>query len=122
MQMNRYRTQLFLAALAVCLAVVAPFAAASQDEGQRILNHRLQASQAKLTEAQKHEGMARQALLQEHMKLLQETMEKMRATKPRVGMSMQEHEEWMNQQQKLMESMLSQMMESHKLALEPSAR
>lgn len=52
------------------------------------------------------------------MNMMKETMGKMQAMKPKTGMSMQEHEEWINQHQKLMEDMLGQMMEEHHLMME----
>jgi len=38
--------------------------------------------------------------------------------KPKAGMSMQEHEEWINEHQKLMQQVMDQMMAEHHLMME----
>jgi hypothetical protein len=48
--------------------------------------------------------------------MMQEIMGKMQAMKPKAGMTMQEHEDWINEHQKLMDDMMGQMMgEQHML-------
>ena len=47
------------------------------------------------------------------MKMMEETMEKMRNMTPQKGMTMQQHEEWMGEHQKLMQQVMEQMMDEH---------
>jgi hypothetical protein len=56
--------------------------------------------------------------MQEHMKMMQETMGKMQAMKPREGMSVQEQKEWMAEHQKLMDQMMGQMMAEHHMMMQ----
>ena len=52
------------------------------------------------------------------MNMMQETMGKMQATKPRAGMTPKEQEEWMEEHQKLMQQMMGQMMEEHHVLMQ----
>jgi hypothetical protein len=92
-------------------------AVAGPDEAQRQMVLKLHAAKQKLQQAEAAKGAKRQKLLDEHMKMMQETMEKMQTMKPKAGMTMQEHEEWINQHQKLMEDMMGQMMEEHHMMM-----
>ncbi len=78
---------------------------------------RLQESRQKLEQAEAAKGEERQKLMDDHMKMMHETMEKMQAMKPKAGMTMQEHEEWISQHQKLMDEMMSQMMKEHHMMM-----
>jgi Mg2+/Co2+ transporter CorC len=57
----------------------------------------------KLAAAEQAQGADRDKLMEEHMKMMQETMGKMQAMKPRDGMSPQEQKEWIAEHQKLMD-------------------
>lgn len=110
-------------AMAMCiLAAMSGAATAGPDELQRQTIQRIQESKLKLQTAEKAKGAERDKLLQEHMKMMQETVEKMRAMKPRTGMTMQEHEEWIAEHQKLMEQVMGQMMEEHHLIIKTPCR
>ena len=76
-----------------------------QQQQQRQLN------EAKATQeaAEKSNASKRQQLLAQHMQMLQEVMQQMRAAKPQAGISVQEHEEWITEHQKLMDQALQQM-------------
>ncbi len=51
--------------------------------------------------------------MEDHMSMMKETMERMQAMKPKAGMSIQGHEDWINQHQKLIEDLMGQMEEHH---------
>lgn len=91
---------------------------AGPDEGQRYMMQRAAAAKAKLQQAEAAKGAERRKLMDEHMAMMKEVMEKMQAMKPRSGMSMQEHEEWMAEHQKLMGQMMDQMMGQHHLMMQ----
>jgi Ni/Co efflux regulator RcnB len=108
-----------IATVAFIAFAAAPFATfAAQDEAQRQITQRLQEQQLKLTAAEKAKGAERDKIMQEHMKMMQETMGKMQAMKPREGMTPQEQKEWMAEHQKLMEQMMSQMMAEHHMMMQ----
>lgn len=108
-----------IATIAVCsISVLSVSAVAAPDEFQRQMIQRVQQSKLKLQQAEAAKGAERQKLMEEHMKMMKETLEKMQAMKPKAGMSMQEHEEWISQHQKLMEDMMGQMMKEHHLIMD----
>lgn len=82
------------------------------------MTQRVQQAKQKLQEAEAAKGAERQRLMGEHMKMMQENMGKMRAMKPKEGMGMQEHEDWIHAHQNLMEEMMDQMMEEHHLLMD----
>lgn len=102
----------------VVLTVLASASFAGQDESQRLVTQRLQQQKMQLAAAAKAQGAERDKLLQAHMKMMQETMGKMQAMKPREGMTPQEQKEWMDEHQKLMEQMMEQMMEEHHIMMQ----
>ena len=108
----------YLAAAALCALMIMPAVTfAGPDEFQRQTQQRLQESNKKLEQAEKAKGAERDKLMQEHMKMMDETMGKMQTMKPRPGMSMKEHEEWMDEHWKLMQQMMDQMMKEHHLLM-----
>jgi len=111
--LNKLVAMVFIA----CLGFVAASAMAGLDENQRMLQQQIMKSKQKLQQAEAAKGPERQKLMEEHMKMMQETMGKMQAMKPKAGMSMQEHEDWINQHQKLMDDMMGQMMEEHHMMM-----
>jgi ABC-type transporter MlaC component len=112
----------------VTIAALAAFAAiplatfAAQDEAQRQITQQLAQEKLKLTAAEKAQGSDRDKLMQEHMKMMQETMGKMQVMKPRRGMTIQEQEEWIAEHQKLMGQMMGQMMDEHHMMTEMKRR
>ncbi len=75
-------------------------------------------SQQKLRQAKAAKGVERQKLMEEHMNMMKEIMGKMQDMKPKAGMSMQDHEDWINEHQKLMEDVMGQLTEEHRLLME----
>jgi uncharacterized phage-associated protein len=109
----------FIATAALIALAAVPLATfAAQDEAQRQITQRLQQQQLQLAAAEKAQGAERDKLMQEHMKMMQETMGKMQAMKPRDNMTPQEQKEWMAEHQKLMEQMMGQMMAEHHLMMQ----
>ena len=92
-------------------------AIAGPDIFQQQINQRLIQSQQKLKAAEAAKGAERQKLMEDHMKIMRETMTKMQAMKPKAGMTMQEHEDWINEHQKLMEQVMGQLMEEHHMLI-----
>jgi Flp pilus assembly protein TadB len=117
--MKRLTMKYFVATAALIVFAAIPLATfAAQDEAQRQITQRLQEQKLKLAAAEKAQGAERDKLMQEHMKMMQETMGKMQAMKPREGMTPQEQKEWMAEHQKLMEQMMGQMMTEHHMMMQ----
>ncbi len=96
-----------------------PLAAwAGPDAAQQQLIQRAQEAKKKLAAAQAAKGTERQKLMQEHMKMMQGTMEKMRDMKPKAGMTPKERDEWTAEHQKLMDEMMGQMMQEHHMMMQ----
>jgi trans-aconitate methyltransferase len=113
----------FLATVAMIAIAAAPLAAiAGQDEAQRQITQRLQEQKLKLAAAERVQGAERDKLIQEHMKMMQGTIGKMQAMKPRDGMSSKEQKEWMDEHQKLMQQMMDQMMAEHHMMMQGMPR
>ena len=112
-----------IATVAVIAFAAAPLATlAAQDEAQRQITQRLQEQKLKLVAAEKAQGAERDKLMQEHMKMMQETMGKMQAMKPRDGMTPKEQKDWMDEHQKLMDQMMDQMMSEHHMMMQGMSR
>lgn len=111
--MKRLITTAALIAIAVSLPALA-----AQDEAQRLVTQRLQEQKLKLAAAEKAQGAERERLMQEHMKMMQETMGRMQAMKPHEGMTPQEQNEWIAEHQKLMQQMMDQMMTGHHMMMQ----
>ena len=109
---------LIATAALMALAAVPLAAFAGQDEAQRQITQRLQEQKLKLAAAEKAQGAERDKLMQEHMKMMQDTMGRMQAMKPREGMAPKEQKEWMDEHQKLMEQMMGQMMTEHHMMMQ----
>ncbi|OGV73534.1 MAG: hypothetical protein A3B82_00925 [Methylophilales bacterium RIFCSPHIGHO2_02_FULL_57_10] len=115
------KKQMFNKLVATTLIASVGFAATSAMAGpdffQQQINQRLMQSKQKLQEAEVAKGAERQKLMGEHMKMMHEAMEKMQSMKPKAGMTMQEHEDWINEHLKLMNQIVNQLMEEHHLLL-----
>lgn len=107
----------WLASLLAAGLLTPLIATAGPDEAQRQLIQRLVESKQKLADIEKASSADRAKLMDAHMKNMQETMGKMHGMKPKKGASMQEHEEWMAEHQKLMEQVMEQMMREHQLMM-----
>jgi hypothetical protein len=81
------------------------------------MTQRFQEQKKVLAAAEQAEGAKRDKLMEEHMKMMDETMGKMQAMNPRAGATPQEQKEWIEEHQKLMQQMMGQMMDEHHLLM-----
>ncbi len=116
--MKKQTIHKMIATIATCsIGAIALPSIAGQDESQRQMTQRILKAKQTLKQAEAAKGLERQKLMGEHMKMMKENMGKMQAMKPRTDMSMDEHRDWMNEHQKLMDDMMSQMMEGHHMMM-----
>ncbi|MBC7787217.1 MAG: hypothetical protein H7Z18_07185 [Methylophilaceae bacterium] len=108
---------LITTAFIASLSLSATGAMAGQDSMQQDLMRKVQASQQKLKQAQAANGTEQQKLMGEHMQMLHEDMKACREMKPKVGMTESERDAWYAEHQKIMDDMMSQMMEDHKMKM-----
>ena len=104
-----------LAGLTFALAVPS---IAGPDETQKMLIQRVQDAKKKLAAAQAAQGVERQKMMQEHMKLMQDMMAQMQKAKPAGGMTPDQMREWIDEHMKLMHEMMSQMMSEHHMMMQ----
>ena len=91
---------------------------AGPDESQRMMIQRIQEQKQKLNAAKAAQGVERQKLMAEHMKMMQGTMGTMQAMKPRADMAPKDQSEWLAEHQKLIEQMMGQMMDEHHMMMQ----
>lgn len=116
--MNNQTIYKMIATLAVCsISFLSVSAMAAQEEFLRQMTQNVMQAKQKLKAAEAAKGAERNKLMGEHMKMMHDNMGKMQVMKPKSGMSMQEHEEWISEHQKLMDEMMSQMMDEHHLLM-----
>jgi hypothetical protein len=108
----------FLVPVLFALLGTTLYATAGQDETQRQMTQRVAAARHKLQQAEAAKGAQRQALMTEHMSMMNANMDMMTAMKPKAGMSTKDHEEWIEEHQKLMRQMMDQMMGEHHLMMD----
>jgi hypothetical protein len=106
-----------LAALAMAFLSLSFGAAAGPDAQQQQAVQRLHEAKQKLAAAEKAKGEERRKLMPEHMTMMGETMGKMRELKPREDMTPQPQKEWIDEHQKLMQTMMDQMMDEHHMLM-----
>ena len=115
------KTQTFnktIIAIALCsMGFLAVPAMAAQDEFQHQLTLHVIQAREKLQNAKAAQGEERQKLMDEHMKMMTENMDKCAAMKPKTGLSAQERDEWFSEHQKLMKEIMDQMMEEHQMMM-----
>jgi hypothetical protein len=104
--------------LSAMLALPPAAALAGPDSLQRQLLQQLEESQRKLEQARQASEAERLKLMQEHMSMMEESMKMMQAMRPRKGMTMEEHEEWIAQHQRIMDTMLEQMMKDQQMLMQ----
>lgn len=109
------KKQLITAIIIGMAAVTSVYA--GPDENQRQLIQRVQEQKAQLKAVEAAKGAERQKLMDQHMKVTMEIVGKMRAMKPKAGMTVKQQEEWIAEHQKLMEQVMGQMMEEHHLLM-----
>ena len=105
-------------ALSGALLVSSDLLAGRPNEDVFALQQRIEAAQHKLDQAGKAQGADRGKLMQEHMQMMEQNIKGMQAMQPRQGMTMAEHEQWMAEHQKMMNTMMQQMMQEHHMMME----
>lgn len=110
--------KLVATAFITCLGFAATSALAGQDFFQQQMTQQILKAKQKQKEAEAAKGPERQKLMGEHMKMLHGTMQKCAAMKPKAGMSERERDEWYSEHQKLMDQMMEQMMEDHRMMMD----
>lgn len=116
--MKRTLTVLGLAAALAFPAVAWP----GPDTGQQQMIQKMQQAKLKMQEVERAKEADRAKLLGEHMKMMEDVIGKMNAMKPRTGMGMKEHEEWIAEHQKLMETAMGQIMQEHHMLIKMSCK
>jgi len=109
-----------VAALVAAVSFLPAGAFAGPDPVQQQLQRQLAAAKAKQEQAEKANAAERQKFMQEHMQMMQQAMDQMQGMKPHSGMTMQEHEDWIAEHQKLMDDMLQQMMNDQQMMMQHS--
>jgi hypothetical protein len=93
--MKEYKPTVVSRSLAI--AMLLPVSAFGEPHPlQQQLQRQLNEAKATQEAAEKSNVNKRQQLLAQHMQMLQEVMQQMRAAKPQAGINVQEHEEWMS--------------------------
>ena len=110
--------KLVATAFIACLGFTATTAMAGPDENQRMLQQQIMKSKQLQQQAAATKGPESQKLMEEHMKMLHESMGMCRNMKPKAGMSAKERDEWYSEHQKLMDQMMAQMMEDHRMMMD----
>jgi Flp pilus assembly protein TadB len=109
----------FIVAMLAALAFAVPFSGiAAPDETQKQIIQRTQEAKKKLASAQAAHGAERHKMMQDHMKLMQETMAHMQKAKPGGGMTPDQMREWMDEHMKLMQQLMGQMMDEHHMMMQ----
>jgi hypothetical protein len=103
---------------AIVAILVATPAAAAPDEGQQAVWAQLQTGQAKLHQIEHLPVAGRAAFLREHMTLISHALASVEALQPTKGLSMKKRLAWQEEQQKLLESMVKQMLDNFHLTTE----
>ena len=85
-------------------------------EQQRLMVQVLQARQ-KLQQAEAAKGAEQEKLSGEHMQMLHDDMKACREMKPKAGMTESERDAWFAEHQKIMNNMMTQMMEEQKVKM-----
>lgn len=110
---NTLVTTAFIASL----GFVSTNAMAARDSYQEQLVKDMQVTKQKLEKARVSQGAEQQKLLSEHMRMLHDNMNACRQMKPKAGMTESERDEWFTEHQKIMDDLMVQMMEEHKVKM-----
>jgi Ni/Co efflux regulator RcnB len=112
--------KLLISVLLINFSLAAPLAIAGPDAFQQQMTQQLLKAKQKQKEVEAAKGAERQKLMDEHMTMLHASMQKCAAMKPKAGMSEQERDEWYSEHQQLMDQMMEQMMQDHRMMMDMS--
>lgn len=108
-------------AVFIGFTLVAGSALGAPDESLRYVQRQTAIAKQKLIAAQAAHGTERRTLMAQHMRMMEEIMDKMKAMAPGPSMTMQQHEEWIVEHQGLMQQMIEQMAGQHRMMAESCA-
>lgn len=117
--MIRIKASAVLGTAVAAVLVLAGAAHAGPDAAQRHLIERAQKAQDRLAAAQAACGAEREKLIGEHSVVMQEVVAQMRKAKPGEGMNAAEMREWIDEHLDLMQKMMWQMAQHHRM-LDPA--
>lgn len=112
---NKIMNTMITTTLIACLGFASASVMAGRDAFQEKLIQNVQLTKQKLEEAKASKGAEQQKLLNEHAQMLHDNMAACREMKPKAGMSEKERDEWFAEHQKIMDTLMGQMMEEHKV-------
>ena len=112
---NKMMNTIVTTALIACLGFASASAMAGRDFFQEQLIQNIQVTKQKLEEAKAAKGAEQQTFLTQHSQMLHENMAACRDMKPKAGMTEKERDEWFAEHQKIMDALMGQMMEEHKV-------
>lgn len=106
---------LITTAFIASLSFASTGAMAGRDFFQEQLIQNIQVTKQKLKQAEAAKGTEQEKLLTEHMQMLHENMVACREMRPKAGLTEKERDEWFAEHQKIMDDLMSQMIEEHKV-------
>lgn len=109
--------KVYATAILASLIAFSATAFAAPDATQKQMAQRIQEQKMKLKAIENAQGAERDRLMIEHMKMMQEMLEKMHSIKPKDGISMKEHLEWIAEHQWLLDQIMEQMMDEQHLLM-----
>lgn len=112
---NKMMNTIVTTVLITCLGFASASATAGRDSFQEKLIQNVQITKQKLEAAKTAKGAEQQKLLAEHAQMLHDNMAACREMKPKADMSEKERDEWFAEHQKIMDALMGQMMEEHKV-------
>lgn len=114
---NKIINTIISTALIASFAFASTSAMAGRDFLQEQLIQNIQVTKQKLKQAEAAKGVEQQKLMGEHMQMLHDNMKTCREMKPKAGMTEKERDEWFAEHQKIMDDMMTQMMDAHKVEM-----
>lgn len=121
--MNSNTKRATLAGLAVLSAIALPgVALAAADQIQIEMIRRAQQAKQALARTRAAAGAERDRLIEEHMALTRTLLEQMRAAQPGAELSPAQQRAWIDEHLRLMQEVLHQMDEMHRLLLASAPR
>jgi len=111
-------TKFFIAAMAAVALTLPLTSMAGPDGSQQAMIQKVQQAKKELAAAQAAAGAERQKMMQTHMNMMQDVMTQMQKAKPGTGMTPEQMREWIDEHLKLMNEMMSQMMDEHHMMMQ----
>lgn len=109
--------KVYAIAILTSLIAFSATALAAPDQAQRQMTQRIQEQKMKLGAIENAKGAERGQLMKEHIKMMQETLEKMHTMQPHAGVSVKEWEDWIAEHQRLLDQILEQVTDEQHLLM-----